>query len=98
MSAGTRVLIVSNLDSANPFGQFTRPFYLGEGLAEAGMAVGQLGVDATRVTYGPAWSTGTQSMSLLRRALRQAVAEFEPDVLYAHQNLPAVVAIREATG
>ena len=88
-----RVLIVSNLDSARPFGQYTRPFFLGRGLAELGCEVGQVGVDCADVNYGPRWSVGRQSLPALTRTTRLASRDFRPDVVYAHQNLPAAAAL-----
>ena len=60
-----RVLIVSNLDSDKPFGQFLRPFHLGRGLARHGLEVGNVGVDCSLVDFGPTWSTGTKSLAQL---------------------------------
>ena len=92
-----RVLIVSNLDSALPFGQFTRPFHLGRAMAASGVAVGNVGLDCARVDFGPAWSIGRQRLRGFVGALRVAVGRFEPDVVYAHQNMPAFAALL-ATG
>jgi glycosyltransferase involved in cell wall biosynthesis len=93
-----RVLIVSNLDSKKPFGQFGRPFYLGRGMAEDGYEVASVGVDCSRVGFGPTWSTGSQSLPKIARATRQARDEFRPDVIYAHQNLPAAAALMASDG
>lgn len=91
-----RVLVVSNLDSSAPFGAFTRPFYLGRALARAGAEVANVGVDCTRVDFGPAWSVGRQDLRGLLGATRVAVRRFTPDLIYAHQNLPAVAALAAA--
>lgn len=88
-----RVLIVSNLDSKQPFGQFTRPFFLGRGMARLGIEVGNVAPDCSRVDFGPVWSTGTQGLRALRAATMTALGTFRPDVIYAHQNMPAVAAI-----
>jgi len=88
-----RVLIVSNLDSSRPFGQYTRPFFLGRGLADLGCVVGHVGVDCRNVDYGPHWSTGHQGLIALTRAVRRALRDFRPDVVYAHQNLPSAAGL-----
>lgn len=93
-----RVLIVSNLDSESPFGQFTRPFFLGRGLSRLGVEVGNVAPDCARVDFGPTWSTRSQSLRALRVATKAAVDAFKPDVLYAHQNMPAVVALTAGVG
>ncbi|HEX2234048.1 MAG TPA: glycosyltransferase [Thermoleophilaceae bacterium] len=93
-----RVLIVSNLDSKKPFGQFGRPFYLGRGMAEDGFEVAHVGIDCSRVRYGPAWSTGAQSLRKIGRATAVARRAFRPDVIYAHQNLPGVAALLTSGG
>jgi len=93
-----RLLIVSNLDSAKPFGQFTRPFYLGRGLARQGWEVANVGVDCARVDFGPAWSTHDQSLRRLAGATRHAVRAFGPDLVYAHQNLPGIAALLATRG
>lgn len=51
---GKRLLIVSTLDSSQPFGAFTRPFYLGQYLTEY-FDVFQLGLDCSSVNYAPSF-------------------------------------------
>jgi len=91
-----KVLIASNLDSRHPFGQFTRPYFLGAGMAEAGHEVANVGLDCSRVTFGPSWSIGHASLRRLGSAITAAVRRFRPDVVYAHQNLPAAAAVLAA--
>jgi hypothetical protein len=93
-----RVLVVSNLDSARPFGQFTRPFYLGREIARLGEEVANLGIDCERVDFGPTTEFDDLSVRSRVRAVRRAVREFRPDVLYAHQNAPALAALLGAEG
>jgi glycosyltransferase involved in cell wall biosynthesis len=93
-----RVLIVSNLDSERPFGQFVRPFCLGRGMARAGVEVAEVGVDCSRVDFGPAWSVGRQALGRLARATALARRTFRPDVIYAHQNTPGTAALVAAGG
>lgn len=93
---GLRVLIVSNLDSGQPFGQFTRPFFLGRALARRGVEVGNVAPDCSRVDFGPSWSVGHQSARSLVPACRAAIRAFRPDVVWAHQNLPGTVAVATA--
>ncbi len=88
-----RVLIVSNLDSARPFGQFTRPFHLGRGIAEAGIDVANVGVDCSAVDFGRSWSVRSKSLRRLLRVVALARGRFLPDVIYAHQNLPGTAAL-----
>lgn len=91
-----KVLIASNLDSRHPFGQFTRPYFLGAGIAGAGHEVANVGLDCSRVTFGPSWSIGHASLRRFGSAITAAVRRFRPDVVYAHQNLPAAAAVLAA--
>ncbi len=91
-----KVLIASNLDSRHPFGQFTRPYFLGAGMAEAGLEVANVGIDCSRVTFGPSWSIRRASLRRFRSAIAAAIRRFAPDAVYAHQNLPATAALLAA--
>lgn len=93
-----RVLLVGNLDSGSPFGQFRRPFHLGRELAAAGYDVGVVGIDCSRIEFGPTWSTGRQAPRLLGATVRAAARRFAPDVIYAHQNMPSAVSITATVG
>ena len=93
-----RVLLLSNLDSGRPFGQFLRPFYLGRGLARHGLEVGSVGVDCSLVDYGPAWSTEAKSLTRLARLAVRVRREFRPDVIYAHELRPATAALLALRG
>jgi glycosyltransferase involved in cell wall biosynthesis len=88
-----RILVLSNLDSARPFGQYLRPFHLGRGLARQGHEVGNVAVDCSGVTFGPAWSTGAKSLGRLTSLAHTARREFRPDVIYAHELRPATAAL-----
>jgi glycosyltransferase involved in cell wall biosynthesis len=88
-----RVLLVSNLDSGQPFGQFLRPFNLGRGLARLGDEVVSVGVDCSAVDFGPAWSTHAKSLRPLTGAARRAALETPPDVVYAHEARGGMAAI-----
>jgi glycosyltransferase involved in cell wall biosynthesis len=89
------VLIVSNLEAHRPFGQFTRPFYLGEGLRAAGWAVSHVAVRTDEIANRVSWqrSTGQASVRAFVRAIRVALREVDPDIVYCHQNLPAVAGL-----
>ncbi|NEP19043.1 MAG: glycosyltransferase family 4 protein [Leptolyngbya sp. SIO4C1] len=87
-----RLLIVSTLDSKEPFGAFTRPFYLGLYLSKQ-FDVCQLGLDCSAVHYGKAVSVGSRGLGAYLRALRQCVADFQPDIIYAQETLPGVAAL-----
>ena len=92
--ANLRVLIVSNIDSAKVDGRFTRPFYLGKALADLpATEVGHVAPNPERVDYGPTWAPEAGGVINLRKALALAVQEFAPDVVYGHQNMPAVAAL-----
>jgi len=93
-----RVLIVSNIDSREPFGQFTRPFFLGRAMAEEGVEVANVGIECSRIDFGAAWSTGQKSLRRLARVTTLARSRFAPDVIYAHQNLPGTAALLAARG
>lgn len=93
-----RVLIVSNLDSKRPFGQYGRPFFLGRGMARSGIEVAEVGVDCSDVDFGPSKSIGRQRLLRLAAATAAARRRFRPDVIYAHQNMPGVAALMASGG
>jgi glycosyltransferase involved in cell wall biosynthesis len=87
-----RLLIVSTLDSQEPFGAFTRPFYLGMYLSRQ-FEVCQLGIDCSAVDYSQSISIGSRGLKSYIKALQNAIAEFQPDVVYAQETLPATAAL-----
>ncbi|VEP16866.1 conserved hypothetical protein [Hyella patelloides LEGE 07179] len=87
-----RLLIVSTLDSQEPFGAFTRPFYLGMYLARQ-FEVCQLGLDCSAVDYTQSISIGSRGLKSYIQAIQKAIAEFKPDVVYAQETLPATAAL-----
>lgn len=91
--AGMQILVTSNLDARAPFGQTVRPLWLGRGMAECGVTVGNLGIDCSSVEFGPTWTLGSTSLRNRIAVTRRVIAEFQPDVIYAHQTSPAVAAI-----
>jgi hypothetical protein len=93
MSRASRVLIVSNLDLGQLFGQSTRPYYLGQSLAGEGWEVANVGIDCDGIDFGESWSTGGAGLRGFVKQARRARRQFRPDVIYAHQNLPAVAAL-----
>lgn len=86
-----RLLIVSTLDSQEPFGAFTRPFYLGMYLSRQ-FEVCQLGIDCSAVDYAQSISIGSRSIKSYMRAIQKALGEFKPDIVYAQETLPATAA------
>jgi hypothetical protein len=86
-----RLLIVSTLDSQEPFGAFTRPFYLGMYLARQ-FEVYQLGIDCSAVDYARSQSIGSRSLRAYLQAIQKALEEFQPDVVYAQETLPGIAA------
>jgi glycosyltransferase involved in cell wall biosynthesis len=86
-----RLLIVSTLDSQEPFGAFTRPFYLGMYLARQ-FEVYQLGIDCSAVDYAQSKSIGSRSLKSYIQAIQKALEEFQPDVVYAQETLPGIAA------
>lgn len=93
-----RILIVSNLDSNAPFGQFLRPFHLGRGLARTGAEVYNVGVDCRLVDFGPSWSTHAKSLKSYVHAARRAISEIRPDVVYGHEARGGAAAVLAAGG
>ena len=87
----TRLLIVSTLDSREPFGAFTRPFYLGMHLARK-FEVCQLGIDCSAVDYAESISIGSRSLKSYIKAIQQAIEQFKPDIVYAQETLPGIAA------
>lgn len=87
-----RLLIVSTLDSQEPFGAFTRPFYLGMYLSRQ-FEVCQLGIDCSAVDYSKSISLGSRGLQTYIKALQKAIADFKPDVVYAQETLPAIAAL-----
>jgi len=79
------------MDATHPYGAWTRPYYLGRALAQTN-DVFQVGFDCSDVTYGPSISVHTKTIPAYIRAIRQAKAEFEPDIVYAHETFPGVAA------
>jgi len=89
---GKRLLIVSNLDSSEPFGAFTRPFYLGQYLVKY-FDVCQLGLNCSSVNYAPAISVGSRSLKSYIKAIQKSIDEFRPDIIYAQETLPSIAAL-----
>ncbi|MEH1940654.1 MAG: glycosyltransferase family 4 protein [Nostoc sp.] len=89
---GKRLLIVSTLDSSQPFGAFTRPFYLGQYLTEY-FDVFQLGLDCSSVNYAPSVSIGSRSLKSYIQTLEKCIDEFCPDIVYAQETLPGLAAL-----
>lgn len=93
-----RILIVSNLDSSAPFGQFLRPFHLGRGLARIGVEVYNVGIDCRLVDFGPSWSTHAKSLRSYVKAARWAIDAIHPDVVYGHEARGGAAAVLAAGG
>ncbi|QDL07245.1 hypothetical protein DP113_04325 [Brasilonema octagenarum UFV-E1] len=89
---GKRLLLVSTLDSSQPFGAFTRPFYLGEYLVKY-FEVCQLGLDCSAVNYAPSVSLGSRSLRSYVQAIQKCIEEFCPDIVYAQETLPGLAAL-----
>ena len=87
-----RLLIASTLDSSQPFGPFTRPFYLGMYLAKQ-FEVCQLGLDCSAVDYAQAVSVGQRGLKPYKQALQRCINEFRPDLIYAQETLPSFAAL-----
>jgi glycosyltransferase involved in cell wall biosynthesis len=87
-----RLLISSTLDSSQPFGPFTRPYYLGLYLAKQ-FEVHQLGLDCSAVTYTSSTSVRSRRLRDYIRAIRDRIDQFAPDVVYAQETLPAIAAL-----
>jgi glycosyltransferase involved in cell wall biosynthesis len=93
-----RILLVSNLDSSNPTGQFLRPYNLGRGLAQLGDHVVCVGVDCGAVGFGPSWSTHAKSLGHYVGALRAASRREQFDVVYGHEARGGTAAILAGLG
>jgi glycosyltransferase involved in cell wall biosynthesis len=89
---GKRLLIVSQLDSSEPFGAFTRPFYLGQYLTEH-FDVCQLGLDCSSVSYAPSISVETRSLKSYIKSIQNCIDEFRPDIIYAQETRPSLAAL-----
>ncbi len=87
-----RLLIVSTLDSNQPFGAFTRPFFLGQYLVKY-FDVFQIGLDCSAVNYAPSVSVGTRKLISYIRAIQKCIDEFRPDVMYVQETLPGLAAL-----
>lgn len=86
-----RLLIVSTLDSNEPFGAFTRPFYLGMYLSQH-FEVCQLGLNCSAVDYAQSVSINNRSLRAYIKAIQKCMAEFHPDIVYAQETLPGLAA------
>lgn len=93
---GLRLLIVSTLDSDQPFGAFTRPFYLGMYLVKH-FQVCQLGINCSSVDYSQSVSVGSRNLSQYIQAIRDSLDTFHPDIIYAHETLPSIAALIAST-
>lgn len=89
---GKRLLIVSTLDSSQPFGAFTRPFYLGQYLTKY-FDVFQIGLDCSFVKYAPSISIGSRNLKSYIQAIGKCIDEFCPDIIYAQETLPGLAAL-----
>ncbi|MGB3652390.1 MAG: glycosyltransferase [Rivularia sp. (in: cyanobacteria)] len=89
---GKRLLIVSQLDSNEPFGAFTRPFYLGQYLVEH-FDVCQLGIDCSSVDYTRSISVGSRSLKSYIKSIQNCIDEFRPDIIYAQETRPSLAAL-----
>ncbi|MGB3760427.1 MAG: glycosyltransferase family 4 protein [Rivularia sp. (in: cyanobacteria)] len=89
---GKRLLIVSQLDSSEPFGAFTRPFYLGQYLTEH-FDVCQLGIDCSSVDYTHSISVGSRSFKSYIKSVQNCIDEFQPDIIYAQETRPSLAAL-----
>jgi glycosyltransferase involved in cell wall biosynthesis len=87
-----RLLIVSTLDSSQPFGAFTRPFYLGMYLTQH-FEVCQLGLNCAAVDYTQSISVGSRSLRSYVQAVQQCITQFRPDIIYAQETLPGLAAL-----
>ncbi|MTJ14894.1 glycosyltransferase family 4 protein [Anabaena sp. UHCC 0187] len=91
-----RLLIVSTLDSDQPFGAFTRPFYLGQYLGKH-FDLCQLGLNCASVDYAKSASVGSRSLLAYVRAVQKYITEFSPDIIYAQETLPGLAALIAVT-
>ncbi len=87
-----RLLIISTLDSNQPFGAFTRPFYLGQCLIKY-FDVCQLGLNCSAVNYAPSVSVGKRSLASYIKVIKKCLNEFNPDIIYAQETLPGLAAL-----
>ncbi|PMB39105.1 hypothetical protein CEN40_24395 [Fischerella thermalis CCMEE 5205] len=87
-----RLLIVSTLDSSQPFGAFTRPFYLGQYLSKE-FELYQVGLDCSAINYAPSVSIGSRSIPLYVKTIKKCIEEFRPDVVYAQETLPGITSL-----
>ena len=87
-----RLLIVSTLDSDEPFGAYTRPFYLGMYLAQH-FKVCQLGLNCSNVNYAAAVSVNHRSLGTYVKAIKEQISSFQPDIIYAQETLPGTAAL-----
>ncbi|MBD2649179.1 glycosyltransferase family 4 protein [Nostoc foliaceum] len=88
---GKRLLIVSTLDSSQPFGAFTRPFYLGKYLTKD-FDFFQIGLDCSSVNYAPSVSIGSRSLKSYIQTIEKCIDDFCPDIVYAQETLPGLAA------
>ena len=87
-----RLLITSTLDSNEPFGSFTRPFYLGKYLNQH-FEVCQLGLNCSAIDYAPSVSVGSRSLRSYIQAIQKCIDDFHPDIIYAQQNLAGIASL-----
>lgn len=89
---GKRLLIVSTLDSSQPFGAFTRPFYLGKYLVEY-FDVFHVGINCSAINYAPSVSVGCRSLNVYIQKIKKCIDELQPEIIYAQETLPAIASL-----
>lgn len=89
---GQRLLIVSTLDYSQPFGAFTRPFYLGQYLVK-NFDVFHVGLNCSEINYAPSISVNSRSLIKYTKVIMECIEEFQPDIIYAQETLPSIAAL-----
>ncbi|MFB2768846.1 glycosyltransferase family 4 protein [Pelatocladus sp. BLCC-F211] len=89
---GKRLLLVSTLDSSQPFGAFTRPFYLGQYLMKY-FEICQVGLNCSAVNYAPSVSIGSRNLFSYIKTIKKCIEEFRPDIVYAQETLPGIASL-----
>ena len=93
-----KVLLASNLDSRAPFGNFTRPFFLGRALAELGVEVANVSIDPSAIDFGPTARATPKPLARMAADIARAARRFGPDVIYAHEMRPALASLLVRSG
>ena len=82
-----RVVVVSDIDSHNPYGSYQRVFSIADALSKH-CNVSLIGTECNSSVNMDTYSIGTHSLIKYTNRLAVLLRKINPDIVYAHRNLP----------